>query len=103
VAFYLCVLETPPWANAFIIIVLCILVFVPIRYVYPSRSTRYRAITNGLGIVWAILIAWLLYTLPQPSRALAFASLFYPFYYVFLSLYLNWRREPFAAPTRRAP
>jgi phosphatidylcholine synthase len=93
VAFYLYVLGTPPWINAFLIIALCILVFVPIRYVYPSRSIRYRAVTNSLGVLWAILIVFILYTLPRPPRAVVLASLFYPVYYVLLSLFLN-RQDP---------
>ncbi len=49
IAFYLYVLKAAPWVNAFVIIFLSIMVFVPIKYIYPSRSPRFRALTNVLG------------------------------------------------------
>jgi phosphatidylcholine synthase len=70
VAFYLYVLRTPLWVNAFSIIIFSILVFVPIRYVYPSRSPIYRGFTNGLGVVWAAEVIAIIYLLPQPPREL---------------------------------
>src|SRR3990167_6082434 len=51
VVFYFYVLQTPRWVNAFAIIILSILVFVPVKYIYPSRSPLYRGLTNGLGIL----------------------------------------------------
>jgi len=91
-AFYFFVLQTPRWVNGFAIIILSILVFVPIRYLYPSRSPVYRSITNGIGGVWAILILWIIYSLPEPPRYIVFASLIFPIYYVVLSFWLEGRR-----------
>jgi phosphatidylcholine synthase len=92
VAFYLYVLRTPLWVNAFSIIIFSILVFVPIRYVYPSRSPIYRGFTNGLGVVWAAEVIAIIYLLPQPPRELLWLSLLFPVYYVALSLWLEVQR-----------
>ena len=92
VVFYLYVLKTPLWINAFLIIALSILVFVPIKYVYPSRSPRYRLQTNVLGALWGGAVLYSIYQLPNPSRALLFASLLFPAYYTALSLWLEYRR-----------
>jgi phosphatidylcholine synthase len=92
VALYLYVLRAPLWLNAFLILGLSILVFVPIRYVYPSRSPYLRGLTNSLGILWGMTILAMIYWLPEPPRALVFASLFFPVYYVCLSLWLELRR-----------
>jgi phosphatidylcholine synthase len=92
VALYLFALRAPLWTNAFIILVLCVLVFVPIRYIYPSRSPRFRALTNGFGILWGVSILSLIYLLPEPPRAIVFASLLFPAYYLCLSLWLEMRR-----------
>jgi phosphatidylcholine synthase len=92
VALYLFVLRAPLWTNAFIIIGLCVLVFVPIRYVYPSRSPRFRALTNGFGILWGLSILCLIYFLPEPPRAIVIASLLFPAYYLCLSLWLETLR-----------
>ena len=92
VALYLYVLRAPLWLNAFLILGLSILVFVPIRYVYPSRSPYLRGLTNSLGILWGMTILAMIYWLPEPPRGLVFASLFFPVYYVCLSLWLELRR-----------
>jgi phosphatidylcholine synthase len=93
VVFYLYVLGTPLWVNAFLIIALSILVLVPIRYVYPSRSPRFRVQTNVLGALWGGIVLYTIFQLPNPSRALLFASLLFPAYYTALSLWLEYRRN----------
>jgi phosphatidylcholine synthase len=90
VVFYLYVLQTPRWVNGFSIIALSILVFVPIKYIYPSRSPRYRFFTNTLGSLWGISVLLIIYFLPDPPRYLVFASLAFPAYYTLLSLRLNF-------------
>jgi phosphatidylcholine synthase len=93
VAFYLYVMRTPHWINGFTIIILSLLVFVPIRYVYPSRSPFLRSLTNSLGALWGIAILLIIYWLPEPPPALVFASLAFPAYYVLLSFWLEYRRR----------
>jgi phosphatidylcholine synthase len=66
VALYLYVLRAPLWLNAFLILGLSLLVFVPIRYVYPSRSPYLRTLTNSLGILWGLAIFPGLLCLPFP-------------------------------------
>src|SRR5919108_5011444 len=92
VAFYLYVLQAPLWINGFAIIIFSILVFVPIRYIYPSRSSIYRGFTNSLGVVWAASVIAIIYLLPQPPRELVWLSLLFPVYYVGLSLWLEVQR-----------
>ena len=92
VVFYLYVLQAPLWVNAFLIIALSILVFVPIKFIYPSRSPRFRASLNILGAVWGGAVLYMIYRLPHGDRTLAFASLFFPAYYTILSLWLEFRR-----------
>jgi phosphatidylcholine synthase len=68
------------------------LVFVPIKYIYPSRSPRFRAQLNVLGALWGAAVLYLIYELPNPSRTLLFASLLFPAYYTALTLWLEYRR-----------
>lgn len=91
-AFYFYVMKTPLWVNAFLIIILFILVFVPIKYIYPSRSPRFRGQTNFFGVLWGIAVSLIIYRLPDPPAALVIASLAYPVYYICLSLWLELRR-----------
>jgi phosphatidylcholine synthase len=92
VAFYLYILETPLWINGFLIIILSVLVFVPVRYVYPSRSPRLRTLTNSLGVLWGIAVLFMIYRLPELQPELAFASLLFPAYYMALSIWLELKR-----------
>ncbi len=92
VAFYAYVLQTPRWVNGFCIIVFSFLVFVPIRYIYPSRSPQFQPLTISFGLLWAIAVFLIIYWLPEPPRALIFASLAFPVYYTLLSLWLEFRR-----------
>jgi phosphatidylcholine synthase len=97
IAFYMYVLQTPRWMNAFLITVFSALVFVPIRYLYPSRSPVFRTLTIILGTVWGILMSAMIYLLPQRSTSIALASFLFPIYYMILSLWLETRR-----PRRKA-
>jgi len=80
------------WANAFALMALSILIFVPIKYIYPSRSPRFRVQSIVLGALWGVAILYAIYRLPEPPRAILFASLLYPAYYTALSLWLEYLR-----------
>ena len=92
VVFYMFVLQFPLWVNAFLVIALSALVFAPIKFIYPSRSPRFRLQTNALGGLWAAVIFYAIYRLPDPPLALVFASLIFPAYYTALSIWLEYLR-----------
>jgi phosphatidylcholine synthase len=93
VAVYMVALRLTPELNAAILLGLAAMVFVPIGYVYPSRTPQLREVTVSLGVVWGALVVWLILALPDPPRWLAPVSLLYPAYYVLLSFYLHARRR----------
>ena len=96
VVFYLTIAGWSPRVNAAVLIACAVLVFVPIRYLYPSRTPVARRSTNTLGIVWAVMLLMLLWQSPAVSRRLFYASLLFPAYYVGLSLTLHARWRPAA-------
>jgi phosphatidylcholine synthase len=93
VVFYLMVLAAPPVVNAAVLIGLAVLVFVPIAYVYPSRTPTLRTPTVGLGMTWAVLVLVMIWQYPAVSRPVFYVSLVFPVYYVLLSLALDARRR----------
>lgn len=93
VVFYLYVMQTPRWINGFLILILSALVFVPIKYLYPSRSPILRGFTNTLGVIWGVLVFLLIYQLPEPSPFITLASLSFPAYYFLLSLWIATRKK----------
>ena len=93
VAFYLYLAGWSPEANAAILLALVALVFVPIRYVYPSRTLVLRTPTMALGALWGVLMIVMLWQMPGVSRPMFWASLVFPAYYFLLSLGLDVRRR----------
>lgn len=89
-ALYIYVLRLSPFANAAILIVCAVLVFVPIRYVYPSRTQTLRNTTLVLGIVWAALLCTMIWRLPATDGPWLALSAIFPVYYVALSLKLHF-------------
>src|SRR5687768_6120236 len=92
VVFYLLVLRLPAAVNGAILLALAVMVFVPIRYVYPSRTPVLRGPTNVLGAIWGVLIGVMLWQYPGISPPVLWASLVFPVYYFGLSLVLQTRR-----------
>jgi phosphatidylcholine synthase len=92
VVFYLLVSGMSPELNGVILAVLAVLVFVPVRYVYPSRTPILRGLTIGLGAIWAALMFVMLWQMPGVASAVYWLSLIFPAYYILLSLALHRRR-----------
>jgi phosphatidylcholine synthase len=86
VVLYLLLLGASPETSLVILGTCVVLVFVPVRYIYPSRTPVWRWPTNVLGTAWGGSVLVALWQYPQVSRSLVLASLVYPAYYVALSL-----------------
>ena len=91
VVVYLYVLGLPQQVNAIILVVLAVMVFVPIRYVYPSRTMTLKVPTLVFGTFWAALLAWMIWRLPAVDGPWPLLSLIFPAYYFVLSLWLHAR------------
>ena len=89
---YLYLLQLSQRTNAIILVTLAVLVFVPIRYVYPSRTMALKWPTLALGTIWAILLTWIIWRLPATDGPWIVLSLVFPAYYFALSLWLQFRR-----------
>ena len=93
VVFYLFFWQTAPWVNLLIVFVLAVLVFVPIKYVYPSRLDY---LSRNVYLQWAMLIAtilWgvatgaLLWLYPGTNYFWVLLSSGYAVFYAAISLY----------------
>lgn len=92
IAFYLYLFAAPSVVTTPLILILSVLVFVPIRYPYPTQMRVLRVPTILLGIPWAIL-GFVLALLSDPPRWLVLVFCYYPFYYLGLTIYLAWQRR----------
>ena len=89
VVFYLLVAGWSTAVNAAVLVTFIVLVFIPIRYVYPSRTPILQLFTNVVGGIWAAMMLFMLWRYPAVSRPLMWASLAFPVYYFALSIWLN--------------
>lgn len=96
VAFYLFMWNMSPLVNAAILLLLAVLVFYPVKYIYPTRmenlsphATVRRAVVFAT-IVWggACLAQLIIY--PDQSLFLALVTLGYSGSYLFLSFYRTY-------------
>src|SRR5919202_2102095 len=98
VAFYAIVFALSPAVVGTILLICSLLVFVPIRYVYPSRTVAFRPATLALTLLWMVAYCAILLKMPVHDPLLNEFSLVYLLYYVGLSLYLT-----FKPASRRSP
>jgi phosphatidylcholine synthase len=89
VAFYAYGLHTSPETTAAWVVGLSMLVFAPLKFLYPSRAAHFRKSSIGLGGVWAIVMLYAIWALPETPALLLWASLAYPAYYCGVSFWLQ--------------
>jgi phosphatidylcholine synthase len=90
VAFYVVILGLGHTATALILLICSILVFVPVKYVYPSRTKAFRSMNLLTTLIWLAAYAVLLTQMPDPNPIVVAISLAYLVYYAGLSLYLTF-------------
>lgn len=91
VVFYLYCLRWAPVLNEIVLTVLGVMVFLPIKYIYPSRTRPLRPLTLALGFIWGIITVAMLPSLPARNPALLYLSLAYIAYYFIASFALHAR------------
>ncbi len=91
IAFYAIVLNLSPVTVGAVLIFWSIMVFVPIRYLYPTRTVAFRSTTLTLSALWLLSFVIILAQMPTPNMLLVNFSLLYMVYYVILSLYMTFR------------
>lgn len=90
VVFYMFLLNLNSWINLAVIVALVILVFVPIKYVYPSRTKLLLSLTMAYALLWSTLALIVLLQYPDHSPWMVWASMSFFVYYVGLSLYATY-------------
>jgi len=86
VVLYMLLMGLPTWVNFGLLMILNILVFVPVKYIYPSRNTYLQTITNILTWVYAAVGVWGVLQYPNQPEWVVWSSFIYVAYYIILSL-----------------
>jgi phosphatidylcholine synthase len=91
VVFYLYCLQLGTAVNETVLTLFGVMVFVPIKYIYPSRTKPLRPLTVTLGIIWGVITIAMLPSLPSINPVLLYLSLAYIAYYLIASFALHAR------------
>lgn len=85
-AIYMLVLGLGQWINLVILIILNILIFVPIKYIYPTRTKHLKTLTLVLTFFFGFLglVGLILY--PNEPKWIWWITLIYGAYYLVVSL-----------------
>ncbi len=75
--------------SSVILILFSALVFAPIKFIYPSRTPRLQKTTIWVAIPFSLIILVMLFYLDETPLWLTVLSLYYPLYYVVLSILLT--------------
>jgi phosphatidylcholine synthase len=94
--FYMVIFHTSMTTNAILLSVCCVLVFVPIKYIYPSRidyltkSKKLRNLMHAYSLLYGISTGFLLWHYPQNNPFWLCVSIGYISLYLVLSLYRTY-------------
>lgn len=94
--FYMFIFNTSSTVNGFLLAVFCILIFVPVKYVYPSRldyltdSKLLKILMHCCSTIYGICSVCLLLYYPDTNNLLVTVSLGYVAMYLFLSFYRTY-------------
>ncbi|MBS2034086.1 CDP-alcohol phosphatidyltransferase family protein [bacterium] len=103
VALYLWRWNLPVALNGAIVLTLSLCVLLPIRFVYPSKTRRFRSLSMILMSLWGALVLFSL-SGSGPLHEQSFLwSNFFPVYYLGLSFWLHSQDKPDAARSSQEP
>ena len=91
VVMYLILLNSNPWISFAIIVVLGVLIFVPIKYAYPTRMIRFQTLTLVLSYAWGALLIAPIFMFPNHAVWPVYLSLIFVAYYMWVSLYMMFK------------
>ncbi|WP_244931868.1 CDP-alcohol phosphatidyltransferase family protein [Nocardioides sp. W7] len=104
VAFYVIVFGFGTAPTVVLLMVFAVLVFVPVKYVYPSRTADLWYLNMTAATLWLVAFGVITAHLPDAPDWLTVLSLAYVAYYVVVSLWLTFRARPAAGrAARHAP
>ena len=63
------VFKPPVWATLAIIVLLAAAQFVPLKFIHPVRTVRWRAVNLPVLLLWAVLAAWSVWERFEPGEA----------------------------------
>ncbi len=91
VAFYLFCLGAGTVFNVAVLLLFAVMVFMPLKFIYPNRTVPLRPVTLTLGIIWAFVTVAAVLMLPAVNPIMLWAGLSFIAYYLIASFVLQAR------------
>lgn len=91
VVFYIYLLQLPVLFTSGVLIVFAISTFLPIKFIYPTRTPYLRGLTLVLGVIYALQLLALMVLFDDSPMYLVYTSFVFPVYYFTLSSYFNFK------------
>ncbi len=85
-ALYMLLMNLPQGVTFGFLMLFNVMVFIPIKYIYPTRNTYLRTLTLGLTYLYGAIGIWGLIQYPNQPQWVVWASFIYVAYYIVLSL-----------------
>lgn len=92
VVFYLFLLQLAPTVASAILLMFAVVTFLPIKFLYPSRTPILRPLSLIFGALFVLQLGALIYFFDQSPAFLIYSSFLFPFYYFGVSFYLNLKK-----------
>jgi len=83
---YMLLMNLPQWLNFGFLMLFNIMVFIPIKYIYPTRNNYLRKLTLALTYLYGAIGIWGLIQYPNQPKWVVWASFIYVAYYIVLSI-----------------
>jgi len=85
-ALYMLLMDLPQWVNFGFLVLFNVMVFIPIKYIYPSRNSYLRHLTLALTYLYGAVGIWGLIQYPNQPEWVVWVSFLYVAYYLVLSV-----------------
>jgi phosphatidylcholine synthase len=94
VAFYLFfVTDNSEWLNFILVVIFAIMHFIPIKFLYPSRTQKYRWLNLGVSALFIISNIWIITIYDERNIVLSWVSLLCVGFYAWMGIYHTWIDE----------
>ena len=90
VCFYFITFDTSPWINATVVLILSILHFIPIKFIYLTKTRAFPHLTLSIAILWAISGIWAIASFGNVPQFILAVLIIGPIYMVALGIYATF-------------
>jgi phosphatidylcholine synthase len=94
VVLYMLLMNLNAWVNFGFLMLFSIMVFVPTKYIYPSRNNYLRNLTLALTYIYGAVGIWGILQYPNHPGWLVWVSFVYVAYYAILSFMPKEKKSP---------